>query len=92
VQVSAGELPLPALYVVANLKWMAAFATLYAFGLALPRVSWLDWLVVGLMLLFPLVGALSVLVPALTAVIALLMLLGMPLFAFYYWRQLRAKV
>jgi hypothetical protein len=27
------------IYVVANLKWMGAFAALYAFGLAWPRDS-----------------------------------------------------
>ncbi len=91
VQTSVGELPLPALYIAANLKWMAAYAALYAFGLALPRESRLDWLVAGLMLLFPLVGALTMLVPTLTSVIALLMLVGMPLFAFYFWRLLRKE-
>ncbi len=92
VQTTVGELPLPALYIVANLKWMAAYAALYAFGLAFPRESRLDWLLVVLMLLFPLVGALTMLMPALIAMVALLMLLGMPLFAFYFWRQTRKEL
>jgi hypothetical protein len=81
------EPDLPLIYVLTNLKWMAAFATLYAFGLALPRTGRLAWLLVGLMLLFPLVGVLGVAWPALVAVRGLFFLIGMPLFAVYFWRR-----
>jgi hypothetical protein len=85
--VALAEPALPLIYVLTNLKWMAAFATLYAFGLALPRTGRLAWLLVGLMLLFPLVGVLGVAWPALVAVRGLFFLIGMPLFAVYFWRR-----
>src|SRR3972149_6190880 len=46
---------LPLIYVVANLKWMGAFAALYAFGLVWPRDTRLNWLISIVMLLFPIV-------------------------------------
>jgi hypothetical protein len=81
---------LPLIYVLANLKWMAAFAALYAFGLVWPRDSRLGWVVSGLMLLFPLVGALGVAAPDLVAVRGLFFLVGMPLFAWTFWRAAQA--
>jgi hypothetical protein len=88
---SDGGAPLPEpaglpLFVVANLKWVAAFATLYAFGLAFPRHNRLGWLISGLMLLFPLFGALSIAAPALGQWRGLFFLVGMPLFALTFWR------
>lgn len=78
---------LPLVYILTNLKWMAAFATLYAFGVVFPRRNWLDWLMVGLMLLFPIIGVLGVANPSLILVRGLFFLVGMPLFAFYFWRR-----
>ncbi len=83
------EPALPGLYVLTNLKWMAAFATMYTFGWAWPRAGRLDWALSGLMLLFPLVGVLGVVEPALVDWRALFFVLGMPLFAGYFWRQIR---
>ncbi len=80
---------LPILYIITNLKWMAAFATLYTFGVVFPRRNWLDWMLIGLMLLFPLVGVLGVANPGLILVRGLFFLIGMPLFAFYFWRCAR---
>lgn len=74
--------------VLANLKWMGAFAALYAFGLIWPRTKWLDSIVAGLMLLFPLVGVLGVASPALIAWRGLFFLVGMPLFAWSFWLRL----
>jgi hypothetical protein len=83
------EPALPLIYVLANLKWMAAFGTLYAFGLAWRRDSRLGWAISALMLLFPLVGALGVAWPDLVVVRGLFFLVGLPLFAWHFWRELR---
>lgn len=81
----------PLIYILANLKWMGAFATLYAFGLVLPRKGWLSWLISGLMLLFPIVGVLGIANPSLIIVRGLFFLIGMPLFALYFWQRSRDK-
>lgn len=75
-------------YVIANLKWMGAFVAFYAFGLAWPRDGWLNRVMMGLMLLFPLVGILGVVLPGLVALRGIFFLIGMPLFAWYFWRQI----
>ncbi len=80
---------LPLIYVLANLKWMAAFAALYAFGLVWPRDSWLGRIISGLMLIFPLVGVLGIANPDMIAWRGLFFLIGMLLFAWYFWRQAR---
>jgi hypothetical protein len=81
------EPDVPLVFILANLKWAAAFATLYAFGLAFPRGDGLGWAISALMLLFPVVGTLGVALPELAALRGLFFLIGMPLFAFYFWRQ-----
>lgn len=78
---------LSAVFIFANLKWMAAFATLLAFGLAWPRSDWLGQATAGLMLLFPLVGVIGVAAPGLVAVRGLFFFVGMPLFAWHFWRM-----
>ena len=80
---------LPAIYVLANLKWMAGFCTFYAFGLAWPREGWLGWALSALMLLFPLVGILAIPWPALVGIRGIFLLIGMPLFAWDFWRRSR---
>lgn len=85
------EPALPWLYVLTNLKWMAAFATLYAFGWVWPRAGRLDWVLSGLMLLFPLVGVLGIVEPKLVDLRGVFFLLGMPLFAWRFWGQRRIK-
>lgn len=74
-------------YVLANLKWAGAFATLYAFGLAWPRGDRLGWIISALMLLFVLVGVLGIAVPGLIPLRGIFFLAGMPLFAWHFWRQ-----
>jgi hypothetical protein len=83
------EPALPAIYVLANLKWMAGFCIFYAFGLIWPRENWLGWLLSALMLLFPLVGVLSIYWQALVNIRGVFLLLGMPLFAYDFWRRAR---
>jgi hypothetical protein len=80
------EPDLAKIYTVANLKWMAAFATLYAFGLVWPRESWLERIIMILMLLFPLFGVLGVMIPGLVPYRGLFFFFGMPLFAWYFRR------
>lgn len=85
------EPDLPKIYTVANLKWMAAFATLYAFGLVWPRESWLERIIMILMLLFPLFGVLGVMIPVLVLYRGLFFFVGMPLFAWYFRRLTHLK-
>lgn len=80
---------LPTIYLLANLKWMAAFAALYAFGLAWPRENRLGWVLSAVMLLFPLVGVLGVAFSGLVALRGLFFLAGLLLFALHFWRELR---
>lgn len=82
---------LPLVYNLANLKWMAAFTALYALGLIWPRHGLLEWIISALMLLFPLVGVLGVAFPGLVALRGLFFLVGMPLFAWYLWKQTGAE-
>ena len=81
---------LPLIYVLTNLKWMGAFAALYAFGVVFPRRGPLEWIIVVVMLAFPLVGVLGVASTGLIALRGLFFLVGMPLFAWYFWGQSRA--
>lgn len=83
---------LPLIYILTNLKWMGAFATLYAFGLVFPRSGWLSWLISALMLIFPIVGVLGIANPSLIVVRGLFFLIGMPLFALYFWQHSRDKL
>jgi len=87
--VQLSEPALPLIYVLANLKWMAAFGTLYAFGLVWRRDNRLGWAISALLLLFPLVGALGVAWPDLVAVRGLFFLVGLPLFAWHFWQESR---
>ncbi len=89
VPASAPQLPTITLlvYILTNLKWMAAFATLYAFGVVFPRRTPLEWVIVVLSLAFPLVGVLGIANPALIAVRGLFFLVGMPVYAWYFWQQ-----
>jgi hypothetical protein len=81
---------LPAIYVVANLKWMAAFAALTAFGLVWPRSDRLGWLISALLLLIVLAGVLGVALPELFIVRMLFFLAGLPFLFWHFWRQARS--
>ncbi|MBK9050395.1 MAG: hypothetical protein IPL78_05565 [Chloroflexi bacterium] len=72
--------------ILGNLKWLASFATLYAFGLIFPTEGWFNRTIIGLMLIFPIIGVLGVARPALVDLRGLFFLLGMPLFAWAFWR------
>lgn len=87
----AGDIPPGelALLMLTHLKWMGAFATLLAFGLVFPRRTRTEWVIAGLMLLFPVVGVMGIANTGLIAVRGLFFLMGMPLFAWYFWRQSR---
>lgn len=78
---------LPLIYVIANLKWMGAFATLYTFGLVWARDNWSGWILSGLMLFAPLFGIMGIAFPHLEAFRGLIFLLGMPLFAWYFYQR-----
>ena len=83
------EPALPLIYIIANLKWMGAFAAFLVFGLVWPRDEWLGWVVSSLMLLLVLIGVLGIYFPGLVRICASLLPLGMLLFAWYFWKQAR---
>jgi len=92
------EPALPQIYILANLKWMAAFAAFYAFGLVWPRdgrkrsvVRWRGWLITVVMLAFPIVGLLALLFPILVEVRGIFLLLGMPIFAWDFFARSRSE-
>lgn len=76
-------------YLLGHLKWAGAFATLFAFAVAFPRQTLLEKMLLGLMLLFALVGVLGIANPTLVDLRGLFFLGGMPLFAIYFWQQSR---
>ena len=57
-----------------------------AFGSSMPAI----WVISSLMLLFPLIGALGVAAPGLVALRGLFFLVGMPLFAWHFWKRAQA--
>jgi hypothetical protein len=81
------EPALPLIYILANLKWMAAFATFYAFGLVWPRGHWRGWLIAAIMLAFPIVGLLALLFPVLAEIRGAFLLVGMPVFAWDFFAR-----
>ncbi len=83
---------LPLIFVIGNLKWMAAYATLVAFGLVWPRDDWLGWAISALMLLFPVVGVLGVAWSGLVPLRGVFFLIGFALFAWHFWREARKKI
>lgn len=83
------EPALPLIYIIANLKWMGAFAAFFVFGLVWPRDEWLGWVVSSLMLLFVLIGVLGIYFPGLVLTCASFLLFGMLLFSWYFWKQAR---
>jgi len=78
-----------AAYLLTNSKWMAAFVTLGAFGLIFPRRNMLEWAIALLMWGFVLVGVLGVAFPVLIVPRGLFLLVGMPLFAAFFWQEQR---
>jgi hypothetical protein len=85
------EPALPLIYILANLKWMAAFVAYYAFGLAWPRDHWRGWVLTAIMLAFPIVGLLALLFPVLVEIRGVFLLLGMPLLAWEFWQKSRPQ-
>lgn len=77
------------IYAIATVKWAAAMVTLYAFSLAFPRENTFDWVLVILMFLFLAFGVLSTALSALMPFRGLFFLIGMPVFAAYFWRLQR---
>lgn len=80
------------LIMLTYLKWMAAFVAFAAFGLAWPRDGVLNWVIAALMVSFPLVGVLGIAFGGvLFELRGLYFLIGFPLFALTFWRQLRGS-
>lgn len=77
------------IYAIATLKWTAASVTLYAFALAFPRETLLEKVMVGLMFAFMAFGVLSTAITILIHFRGLFFLIGMPVFAAYFWRLQR---
>jgi hypothetical protein len=78
---------LPLIYIVTNVKWVAAFGTLFTFGLIFPRRKPLEWMISALMLLFVALGVIGIALPSAIPLRGLFFLVGMPLFAWFFWGQ-----
>src|SRR5690606_8694719 len=78
-------------FLLGHLKWAGAFVTLFAFGVAFPRGTLFEKILLGLMLLFSFVGVLGIANPPLVAVRGSFFLGGMPLFAVYFWQRSRSQ-
>jgi len=89
--VTVGEAAVTFIYVLTTLKWAMAFATFYAFGLAFPRGKWFEWVIVILMLIFPLFGAVSTANPDLIPLRSLFMLGGMAALGLYFVYRYRSE-
>lgn len=87
---TAADLALPGLYLLTNLKWMAAFGALLAFGLSFPRSTRLELAIKVLLLAFVGVGLAGLLIPALLLARSLFFIVGMILFAVLFWGDARA--
>jgi hypothetical protein len=77
---------LPLIFIVTNLKWIAAFGTLLTFGLIFPRRDMFTWVISALMVVFTVVGVAGIALPDLIAWRGLFFLVGMPLFAWFFWQ------
>jgi hypothetical protein len=80
---------IPLIYILTNLKYVASYVAFLTFGWAWPRTDWLGWTIFLLMLLFPLVGAMSVAWPVLVGPRSYFFLVGMLLYALYFLRRAR---
>lgn len=89
--VGAADPALTLVYTLTTLKWAAAFATLFAFGLVYPRAGGRERALAALMLLFALVGVVGVALPDAIALRGLFFLVGMPLFAWDFWARARQE-
>lgn len=87
----AADPALTLLYALTTLKWAAAFATLFTFGLVYPRAGGRERAIAALMLLFALVGVVGVALPGAIALRGLFFLVGMPLFAWDFWARARRE-
>lgn len=83
------EPALPLIYILANLKIMGSYAGFFIFGFACPRDSKLGWVLSSLMLLYPLSGVLGIAITNLRLLPGVILLLCLPLFAWYFWQQAR---
>lgn len=88
--VTVPEPDISTIYMLTTLKWTAAFGTLYAFGLIFPRGTLLERGIMVLMLAFPVFGIAGLVQPSLIAFRGLFFLVGMPLFAWYFWQKAKA--
>jgi hypothetical protein len=79
------------LYIFTTLKWMMAFATFYTFGLAFPRGKWFEWVIVILILSFPLFGALSTANPDLIPLRGLFLLVTISVVGLYFVYRYRLE-
>ncbi len=77
----------PVIYIVCSLKWFGAFFAYLLFGLAWPRATRIDSILSSMMLLFPLVGALTIAMPSLLMLrpAPLVFVKGMAII--YFWHR-----
>jgi len=78
---------LPLIFILASMKWMSAFVAIASFGLVWKRDNWLSWAISITMLVFVIVGVLGIFLPGLIGFRGLFFVLGMLLFAWYFFRE-----
>jgi hypothetical protein len=82
---------LPLLYVIANLKCTGSYAGFLVFGLAWPKESKFDWVLSAVMILYPVSGVLSIILPGLISLRGIFLLLSMLLFCWYFAVKCKLK-
>jgi hypothetical protein len=85
------DMPVVPIYVLTTLKWTMAFTTFYIFALAFPRGKWFEWVIVILMVIIPLLGALSTANPDLITWRGLSLLVGIIAVGIYFVYRYRQE-
>ena len=83
---------LPLLYVIANLKMTGSFAGFLVFGLSWPRRGIIEWMLSSLMILYAVIGVLSLASPGFTLFRGILFLLCFVFFVYYFFTLSRRQM
>jgi len=79
-----GEPALPLIYVLASMKWLSVFFTIFLYALLWERDSVYNRILSALMLAFPLLGVLSIAIPELLAIRVLPLVISIAMLAWSF--------